>query len=269
MAEITESRKVRIQNRIITLADARRLASVLVAKYNETKGDGKDARIKLSVTCVDESQFDSKSIDLFSDESVIASKRVSSVELRYSSYDSNQEILISLHHGRGDYRNYVSISGLDSTWVNGTLKKVEEIISGFTPQNQFLTKYKKVLEFVFALSIGSLYFYLIDLIPVAPGEGKPPEWAIKLASALKGFELLFLLLKYMLAYITGIWPALYLMEQLEKLWPSVEVQIGPEHTFVEKQRRAWMTGAFLIGITPLLTSVGYDLIKMLVKHGAS
>jgi hypothetical protein len=265
MTEIAESRKVRIQNRIITLADARRLASVLVAKYNETKADGKNARIKLSVTCVDESQFDSKSIDLFSDESVIASKRVSSIELSYSSYDSNQEILVSLHHGRSDYQNYVTISGLDSTWVNGTLKKLEEIISGFTPQNQFLTKYKQVLQFVFALGIGSLYFHFIDLIPVAPVEGKP-EWATKLASALKGFELLFLLLKYMLAFMVGIWPALYLMATLEKLWPSVEVQIGPEHTFVEKQRRAWMAGAFLVGIVPLLTSVAYDLIKVLVKH---
>jgi len=197
---------------------------------------------------------------------MISSKRVSGIELHYSSYDANQEVSISLSHGGGDYRNYVKVSGLDSTWVNGTLKTIEEIIMGFKPQYRFLAEHKGAIEFVFALSIGSMYFYLMDLIPIAPIEGERPEWAIKLASALKGFELLFYFLKYIFAYLVGIWPAFYLMAKLEKLWPSIEFQIGPEHTFIEKQRRAWIAAALLVGVVPLLTSVAYDILKTAFRH---
>ena len=269
MTEITESRNIRIKDRIVTLPDVRRLANVVVTSCEQAKAGGKKANIRLSVTCIDDSQFDSKSVNLFSDESVIISKKVSKIELRHSSDAANQEIKISLHHGGSDYGNCVTVSGQDSNWVNGTLKKVEEIISGFKPQNQILTKYKHVMGFVFALSIGSVYFYLFELIPAVPIEGKPPEWAIKLDTALKGFEVLFLVLKYVFAYLCGIVPALFLIGKLEKLWPSIEIQIGPEHTFVEKQRRTWITGAFLLGVVPLLTSVVYDLLKVLARQASS
>lgn len=65
MAEITESRNLRIKDRIVTLADVRRLANVVVTKYEETKASGKDARITLSAACFDDAQFNSKSIELF------------------------------------------------------------------------------------------------------------------------------------------------------------------------------------------------------------
>jgi len=269
MAEITESRTLRVKDRIVTIADIRRLASVVTAKCEETRASGKDAHIKFSAICFDDSQFNSKDGELFSDQSVISTKRVSEIIINYSSYDANQDISIALSHGGGDYRNYVMISGADSTWVNGTLRTLEEIISSFKPQSRLFTEYKGIIEFVFALSIGSIYIYLLDLIPIAPLKGDPPEWAIKLASALKGFELLFYFLRYVLAYWVGIWPAYYLMAKLEKLWPSIELQIGPEHTFIEKRRRAWIVTALLVGVVPLLTSVVYDILKIASRSASS
>lgn len=269
MAEITESRNLRINDRIVTIADVRRLASVVIAKCEETRASGKNAHIKFSAICFDDSQFNSKDIELFSDHSVISSKRVSEIIINYISYDANQDISIALSHGGGDYRNYVRISGADSTWVNGTLRMLEDIISGFKPQSRLFTEYKGIIEFVFALSIGLMWIYLIDLIPIPPLKGDPPEWTIKLASALKGFELLFYFLRYVLAYWVGIWPADYLMAKLKQLWPSIELQIGPEHTFIEKRRRAWLVTTILVGMVPLLTSVVYDILKIASRSAGS
>lgn len=269
MAEITESRNLRVKDRIVTIADVRRLANFIAEKCEETRASGKNVHIKFSARCFDDSQFNSKDVELFSEQSIISSKRVSEIIINYSSYDANQDISIVLSHGRGDYQNYVRISGADSTWVNGTLRTLEEIISGFKPQSRLFTEYKGISEFVFALSIGTIYIYLIDLIPITPLKGEPPEWAIKLVSALKGFELLFYFLRYVLAYWVGIWPAGYLMAKLEKLWPSIELQIGPEHTFIEKRRRAWIATTLLVGVVPLLTSLVYDILKIASGYAGS
>jgi hypothetical protein len=266
MEEINESRNSRIHDRIVTLADVRRLANVLVAKHEEIKADDSYSRIRFSATCFDDSRFDSKSADLFSPESQISSKSISGIELYYFSIKYNQEISISLNHGSSDYNNSVKVSGVDSTWVNGTLKMLEEIISSFKPQNNFFTKFKGVIHFVFSLSIGFVYFFVMDLIPTPSIEGKPPEWLIQLAKSLKGFELSFIFLKFLMAYSIGVWPAFPLIGKLEKLWPSIEFQIGPEHLYIEKKRRVWIATAILIGVVPLITSTTYDILKIFFKH---
>lgn len=255
MVEITESRSLKVKDRIITVADARRLASFVAEKYEETKASDKYPRIKFSATCFDDAQFNSKDIELFSDQSAISSKRVSEITINYSSYEANRDISISLSHGGSDYRNYVRVSGEDSTWVNGTLRTLEEIIAGFKPQSRLFTEYKNIVYVVFALSIGSVYFYFLSLIPI---EVEQPEWATKLVITFNG---LWYFIKYFFAYTIGIWPAYMLTSKIEQLWPSVELQIGPEHSFIEKKRRAWIAAALLVGVVPLLTSALYDLLK--------
>jgi hypothetical protein len=71
----------------------------------------------------------------------------------------------------------------------------------------------------------------------------------------------FKVFKYIVAYLGGFSPALLLIGQLKELWPAVEIQIGPEHTLVEKSRRKWMAVVITLGVLPLLVNLFYDILK--------
>jgi len=186
--------------------------------------------------------------------------------MEYISYEDNEKIEIRLSHGNYDRLNYIEVSGTDSDWVNGVIRRLEEQITSFQPQNRFLTERKKLLELIFALSIGSIYFYLLGLIPSSPIEAEPPEWLVQLSSAIKNSVIVAYGIKYSFSYFVGIWPAYYLMDKLKSLWPSVEIQIGPEHTYTEKRRRAWILSAFLVGVVPLVASLVYDSLKVMLGN---
>lgn len=266
MSEILESRNVKIKGRIISLENIRRLVAILQNRYNTKKEEKKNCRISFSATCFDDSNFKSGDIGIFSDDSVLSSKRVSDISLEYISYEDNETIKVRLSHGNYEHVNYIEVCGTDSDWVNGVIRKLEEEVSAFQPQNEFLTEYKKLLEFIFALSIGSVYFFIIDAIPSDPIDAEPPKWLVQLATAIKNSLILGYGIKYAFSYFLGICPAYFLMDKLKSLWPSVEFQIGPEHTFIEKRRRAWILSAFLIGIVPLITSLVYDILKVLFAN---
>lgn len=158
MSTILESRNVKIKGRIVSLENIRRLAAIIQKRYEAKKVDDKYCRISFSVTCFDESNFESADMGIFSEDSVLSSKRVSDISLRYSSYEDDEAIEVRLSHGNYEHNNYIKVSGTDSEWVNGVVRKLEEEVSAFHPQNKFLTEYKRILELVFALSIGSVYW---------------------------------------------------------------------------------------------------------------
>jgi hypothetical protein len=176
-------------------------------------------------------------------------------------YKTKSRIAIRLDHGNSSYGNEVTIRGTDSTWVNGTLKVIEETIDSFSPQNTFLYQNENILRTVFSLGIGSLYLWLaMLLIPVTPS-AETPGWVVKLNLVLSAIPLGHYLFKYAIAFLMGWLPSEILYNKLKVWWPSVELQIGPEHTLTEKQRRKWIVSAFILGVLPLVTSMIYDLIK--------
>jgi hypothetical protein len=269
MTEIIESRIIKVRDKVITLDNIRRIASIISKHYNKTRESSNDrCRIKYNATCFDDSSFESSDISIFSDDSVLATKRVSYISIIYSSYESSESIDVSLSHGNSDYRNHIKVSGSDSTWVNGMSTNLEREISAFLPQNKFLTEYKNILEIIFAIGIGSLYFYFISLIPFEPSQvkiEKPPKWLLQFIIVIKDQIIFSSLIKYGLSYSIGIWPAYKLMDKLKSLWPSIEFQIGPEHSYIEKQRRLWFLAAFSVGIIPLIRSFLYDMMKMFLN----
>jgi len=266
MSTILESRNVKIKGRIVSLENIRRLSAIIKKRYDAKKAEEKHCQILFSATCFDDSNFESADMGIFSDNSMLSLKRVSDISLKYSSYEDNETIEVRLSHGNYEHGNHIRVSGTDSEWVNGVIRKLEEEVSAFQPQNKFLTEYERILEFVFALSIGLVYFFLIDMIPLSPIESKPPEWLVEWGTSIRNSLILGYGIKYTLSYVIGMWSAYFLMDKLKSLWVSVEFQIGPEHTFIEKRRRTWILSAVLIGIAPLVTSLVYDVLKALLAN---
>jgi hypothetical protein len=153
------------------------------------------------------------------------------------------------------------VEGTDSKWVNGNIKAIDEIIESFAPQNLRVLELKWLIHTVLALGIGRLYLFFVGLIPMP--SSKPPQWdwMVGLYHFVLGHPLLPYVVLYVAYYLGGFWPAWYFYSKLLSFWPSVELQIGPEHTLIEKRRRRWLFSFFLLGVAPLLTSLVYDFLR--------
>ena len=260
MAEIRESRYSKIENRIVTREGVFKLASLVHQEYLSAKQGTKHCSVSYMVTCSDNSSFESEDPSIFDKESFLISKKVETIEITYHQYETNSYINISLRHG-SDYGNSITVRGTDSTWVNGITKKLEEAVDSFQPQNTFVKKHKWMFNVIFGLSLGAIFIWIIMIIPSDPPKDQPPAWVMVLRSLFERFPPLRLIFKYLLGLPVGIFPASLLTEKLIALWPSIEIQVGPDHTLLEKKRRKWILNVVIMGVLPLLLSLIYDIVS--------
>jgi len=262
LTHIKESRYSKIQNRVIDLNAAYKLASIVNEEYLKSKNSREGGSISFLAKCADKSSFESKDVSIFSADSMLNTKRVESLEMTYHSYHSKSSINIELAHGDTEYGNSITIRGEDSTWVNGIMRKLEDVLNSFKPQNTFIKNHKGLFNIVFALSIGTILMWIIRFI-FSPQE--PPtdleNWEKSLHEIFDRFPIVQAILRYSLGIVVGYLPAKDITNKLISLWPSIEIQIGPEHTFLEKNRRKWIINAVLLGLVPLLVSLIYDFLK--------
>lgn len=254
-----ESRFITVHDRIVNLHDLRRLAEIVVGLSvpKTAKGQSEPA-LSFIASCADGSTFESEKTDIFADTSPITSKRVLAVDMELFSYETKSFVKIELRHGSSDNYNRISVRGLDATWVNGTLKKLEEAIDSFALQQNFVKTWAPLLRPVFAFSLGILIFQLLDfIIPNPTPDPNPPHWVEVIHQNI--FALFCI--RYALDYVMGATPAFMLHHHLASYWPSVEFQVGPPHTHFERNRRLWMANAFLLGVLPVISSLIYDLVK--------
>jgi hypothetical protein len=232
VAKILERRELIIGGRILNLANVRALAGLIEGESESFPPDKTHSpSILFTAQCGDGSSFESNDADLFLDDSIVARKRVYSVSMRLSYYPTESRISISIQHAERSTRwsrNYATVEGTDSKWVNGNIKAIEEIIESFAPQYPFVLRHKWLVQSVLALGIGRAYDFLIDFIPPRPGP--PPHWVAGLHLYLHAHPLVYYGVPYLFYYAGGYFPALFFYEKLLSLWPSVELQIGPEHS---------------------------------------
>lgn len=232
MAPILETRSLKISRVILSLEDVHRLA-VAAEEQFQKKGH---SYISYNVECSDGSKFESSSSEIFEKGSKSGNK-----------------------HGN-NYENYIEITGPDGVWVNGLIGTFTDILQSCKPQEAFVYEYAKVVQFALALGIGTVYNAFLDLLPGAPIESRP-TWAIHFGEFLHSSPLFFYLFRYFLGALVGWMPAKYLLNKLQSLWPTVELQIGPEHVLVEKRRRQWFIGLGILIVIPFLVSLFYDVAK--------
>lgn len=255
--DIKEKRSFKVENQIINFNNLKTLADFL---QDEKLKFSTDSRVELSssATCEDTVVYSSESLSLFEDSSPLKLKRVKSVRMEFYVYAVKAKILIELLHGGGTWRETnISISGSDSHWVNGCLNRLQEIFSSFTPQNTFTHRHKNPIRFILALGFGSLIFWIFMRMPHTPSADPPPMWFLKISELPMGAYVI----KYALILLMGFFPAMYIHERLAKCWPSIELQIGPEHSWIESQRRKWISAALIMGMIPFCINVLNDIVK--------
>ncbi len=264
MVEIHESRYIKFRDIILTLVDIKKLAKVVIEEYENRKPLASSAWVRFSITCDDGSRFESKDADFF-DDPIISSKRVMAIKMIYSA--SQEELKIEISHDAsgipgGIRDNVVQVEGLDSKWVNSTLKKLGEIIDGFTPQKSFVIQHPKISELLAAINIGiiliGIYSLLIPYSQPSSSLIMPPMLILILDTPLK------IILIYFIYWMAGLLPAKILMPKINQLWPIVELQLGPEHKLTEKQRRIQISGFFLLVVVPIILDLAKQIFTSVI-----
>ena len=260
MEKIIENRQLSIGNKVLTLPNVRALAKAVVAQFESIPLDDRNkAELRFVARCDDGSSFQSEEIDIFAEDSVIAQKRVTHVTLTYSHYPTKARVEVALRHG--DMHSTITVSGRNRIWVAGTLQTLNSLFSSFPPQDSPYLKYSRAIDFAIAMGIGSILYLLVALIPLSPSREDDARKVVWLSSALREFPMLHYVIKYALTWFLGMpWTSL-VTNRFKQLWPSIELQIGPEHLLTEKLRRKLLAGACLLGVVPLLLAVLYDILK--------
>lgn len=271
MSHIIESRVLTIENRIIDLKIVRDMASVLREIYDANVPDcnSYDSRsLQFRVESSDNSVFSGSELSIFDEDSIINTKRIVNIKLSYSDFTKKDDVAIAINHEAGTYvyssHNTISVTGNNSLWVNGTIARLKDIIDSAKPQTTVFKKYYFLMYLPLSIAIGIVLVpILIQLILVfiPPSEMKPSAY-----SAIKDFKNHSS--KYFVYCLFGAIPTLFAEISIRKLvhslWPFIEIQIGPEHSLIEKSRRKALLGFATLIILPIGSSIIYDIIKGLL-----
>lgn len=237
-----ETKHIKVENRILTLDTIIKIATRLSSEYKSTKKKSHHSSLAFSVKFSDGSIYDSENASIFIDD-IIKSKRVQGLELEFHDYNDDKKICVELVHGNYYYRNEIVVAGVDSNWVNGTLNNLQTLIDGAEPQSTWFKKLKNVFFIVFSISFGVVFMALLAF------------FVRKIAS--KPFLNPFTLMRedpLIIFYgaFLGFGPASLLLGWFDKLWPKLEIQIGPEHTFLEKNRRNVFFTILTVLVLPII-----------------
>lgn len=265
MEKIIENRQIVIRNKVLTLANVRAVAKAVAVQLESIpQEDRNKADLTFVARCDDGSSFQSEDIDIFAEDSVIAQKRVTHVTVTYSYYPTKARVEVALRHG--DMDATITVSGRSRIWVAGTLETLAGLFESFPPQGNPYLKHSGAIKFALTMGIGSIFFYLFSFIPSDPPNEKDARMVVWLTSTVREYPVLRYVIKYALSWFVGMpWTSL-VTNRFKQLWPSIELQIGPEHLLTEKLRRKLLATVCVLGVVPLSLSVVYDILKAFAGH---
>lgn len=177
---VKETRRSEFNDIVVKPGDVRALANVVVDVTNAQKKE--TSRVDCSFVAYAQGgrTYESDSPRLFDEDGPLDSKQVTSFHIEMWDFETGARIRMSLTHGGGEYGNFIEVSGRDSIGVNGTTRRLEEVIADFEKQAKWPRKYRPLFVIVGALGIGRIWFlfqdFLMDHIfhiqPISPR----PQW---------------------------------------------------------------------------------------------
>ena len=247
-----------IKNRIVNLVEAKRLANSFIEIYRRFRRTAQNKNIVFTITFENQDEYQSSSPDIFSEDIINGSNRVTSIQMRFSTAVNDNQITAYLTHDSSvEAQNEVIVRGNDLDWVDAKIGKLEDVINSFDPQNMIIKKFTWLLTLFFSASFGSLIGFLISaaVSPLPIDTVTSPF----IESLLFPKVLLSYVWRYLICAFIGLVPAFYVVDKLKSLWPSVEIQIGPAFRFIEKRRRERLAQWIFVGVIPILLQLSYDL----------
>ncbi|KAB1063947.1 hypothetical protein [Salibacter halophilus] len=248
MPEIRQNRLIPVENRIIKLAHLKELAEILEKEYKLASKDNPNADLLFSVKCFEPSSYEdegyeSEGSDIFNEDSIINKKRIRSVTMTFKD-GKRKGVVIRLNHGWKiiDDEHYtdsdIEVTGSDQFWVSGTIDHLLNLIKSMPPQQSFLlnNSFEIKLGFILLTIIG--FGFGLNIFDDDPSKGFLPFWQQAFSSIDSFFPHVFLI--SLLSFMFYLFFSKSVMSRIYDLWPTIELQVGPEHTYIEKRRRNFL-----------------------------
>jgi hypothetical protein len=242
-AIIREKRRLAFNSKRITPKTIRSFCKLIESEIEALEGAHKESFYKMySVDATDNTSFESQSEEIFAETQVIETRVVRKISMRFYTLDSSKSIEIQIVDLVKDENseNFLMVSGDDPTWVNGILTRLSTILD--TAENQAKIRGSGWLVFAVLILFNVEYFRLsFDYFP-------------------KINELVFTIFMFVVP-VGSIICAVKIHNYIETLWPSIELQTGPDYQRIPNRRRnklQWLAASIIL---PLLLSIVYDIVK--------
>jgi hypothetical protein len=151
------------------------------------------------------------------------------------------------------YESSFSVGGGDPAWVEATFVDLERIFSAMHPQFALNKTIRLLAIIIIAFAIGHTWIFLLDSLfgSLITPTSSPPTWAIYVREHPPLGHLILAVFKCG----GGFFPALFLMRWVEKLWPSIEFDFGPEHLKKRKSLRARLAVVTSVLVLPIALEI--------------
>lgn len=266
MTRIKETRNFLFGNKILKLDDVHQIAQILNAEYMNAQSKKERCSVNFEVSCEGGIAYESSDIIIFDSHSIINSKKPLKILLWFSNYDSDSRIRVNFkqEYNSKYSENSVLVEGYDSNWVNGVLGRIQDRIESIRPQAKYKGLYVNLIYLASALLIGRVFTFIIQLLPLgSPDESKMSATLLTIRHFIRANAFIYNFTLYILGFFFGVFPAVFIRNYFEKLWPYLEIQIGPDHALGAKIRRARLKNLVLLIIIPLALALLYDILKNL------
>lgn len=264
MTRIKETRHFSFGNKILKLDDVHQIAQIFNAEYMNAQSKKEHCSVKFEVSCEGGIAYESSDIIIFDSHSIINSKKPLKILLWFSNYDSDSGIRVNFkqEYSSKYSENSVLVEGYDSNWVNGVLGRIQDRIESIKPQAKYKGLYLNLIYLASALLIGRAFTFIIQLLPF--GSPKMGATLLTIRHFIRSNAFIYNLSLYILGFFFGVFPASFIRNYLEKSWPYLEIQIGPDHALDAKIRRARLKKLVSLIIIPLALALLYDILKNLI-----
>lgn len=159
---IREKRKLPFSFKRINSNIIRALSQIFEDEASLMRRDQSEYYLLYSIDASDSTSFESSSNEIFKEQFLMDTKVVQRVVMRFYTLDNARSIEIQIMHSikNENSDNYILVSGNDSTWVNGTLHRLSEIIASAEDQSKINNRYSGSILFGLLIFINVEYYRL-------------------------------------------------------------------------------------------------------------
>lgn len=237
--DIKEKQKISFEYRVITPRIIKEIAKLV---SEEAKSDEK-VKVIFSIDAKNKS-FESESPIIFEK---LENQFINRIYMGFDSFNDSKKIEIQITHqinNKGNLDNYVWVSGNNSNWVGGVMKKIEDILSSAKPQPK-VDNLIRISIFSGLLLINICFFDLM----------------FARIEALHNF---FISLFFMFGIpVFSLWFYDKSSKFIISLWPCIELQTGQPYQQDPRNKRILVWGIISLIILPLIIGLILEAMKYL------
>ena len=255
---IKQTASINIENKVFTEDNIIKLLKMVESLKNDEARD----YVSLEIKSTDNVSYQIDDGDLDEVRPFLKEKKISSLSATYGQLGGDNRLRVEIQTN-GFSGSYITVTSADKNWFNSNRAEFLDYLKSLKPQINFYIEHRRPLLHLARLGTGWLMvmvllsavnalapYFFGDIQPV----DNPPQWLEALGSILIS-PIFFFIFYSVIAYFQGGLFADTLFRKIDKLWPGIELNFGPEHLNNTKAARQAVGYALNVIIIPIALSV--------------